>query len=223
LTARRREFYISVASIQEQLQRLILRIPAAEKMFFYCRVDQMTRTIHIVKPKINIRQEEGMSKALRMALVLVLLVAFAVSAQAQDTAKKHPIQLAIFTPIQLFPAQDNISGLRLSLLYTKNASVSGLDWGFVTRTTNMSKGVQTGFVSIADARFVGFQYSWVNVCKTDFEGFQWGIVNYAHYCNGFQLGLVNYAGKMKGLQVGLVNVIKQGGKFPVFPIVNWTF
>ncbi len=164
-----------------------------------------------------------MSKVLRTALALVLLVAFAASAQAQDTAKKHPIQLAIFTPIQLFPAQDNISGVRLSLLYTKNASVSGLDWGFVTRTTNISKGLQTGFVSIADARFVGFQYSWVNVCKTDFEGFQWGIVNYARECNGFQLGLVNYAGKMKGLQVGLVNVIKQGGQFPVFPIVNWSF
>ena len=41
--------------------------------------------------------------------------------------------------------------------------------------------------------------------------------------NGVQLGLVNYAGTMHGLQIGLVNIIKQGGAFPVFPIVNWSF
>jgi len=28
---------------------------------------------------------------------------------------------------------------------------------------------------------------------------------------------------MKGLQIGLVNIIRQGGQFPVFPIVNWSF
>jgi hypothetical protein len=63
----------------------------------------------------------------------------------------------------------------------------------------------------------------VNFVRQDFEGFQWGIVNYARYANGFQLGLVNYAGSMKGLQIGLVNIIDQGGQFPVFPIVNWSF
>jgi hypothetical protein len=48
-------------------------------------------------------------------------------------------------------------------------------------------------------------------------------VNYADHMSGFQLGLVNYARSAKGLQVGLANIIKQGGKFPVFPIVNWSF
>jgi len=36
------------------------------------------------------------------------------------------------------------------------------------------------------------------------------------------LGFVNYAETMKGLQIGLINVIRQGGQFPVFPIVNWS-
>jgi hypothetical protein len=49
------------------------------------------------------------------------------------------------------------------------------------------------------------------------------LVNYAENMNGFQLGLVNYAQTAKGLQIGLVNIIRQGGQFPVFPIVNWSF
>ncbi len=165
-----------------------------------------------------------MAKALRNALAIVLLIASAAAAQDQAPAKKHPVQLAIFTPIQLFPAKDHISGVRLNLIYSKNASVTGLDWGFINHTTTgKSKGAQFGFVGLADGGFVGFQNNWVNVTKADFEGFQWGVVNYANYCNGFQLGLVNYARKMKGLQIGLVNIIKQGGQFPVFPIVNWSF
>jgi hypothetical protein len=84
-------------------------------------------------------------------------------------------------------------------------------------------GVQFGLVGYAEADFVGWQDNWVNITKGDFEGFQWGLVNYARNGNGFQLGLVNYSYTMKGLQIGLVNIIKQGGQFPVFPIVNWSF
>ena len=87
----------------------------------------------------------------------------------------------------------------------------------------MSKGVQFGLVGLVDADFMGWQSTAVNLTKRNFEGFQWGIVNYAGHANGFQLGLVNYAVTMKGLQIGLVNIIKQGGQFPVFPIVNWSF
>ena len=36
-----------------------------------------------------------------------------------------------------------------------------------------------------------------------------------------QLALVNYAQHLSGVQIGLVNIIKEGGMFPVFPIVNW--
>lgn len=78
-------------------------------------------------------------------------------------------------------------------------------------------------VGLNDADFLGFQDCAVNVTKGRCEGFQWGIVNYAGEMSGFQLGFVNYAMTMKGLQIGLVNIIKQGGQFPVFPIVNWSF
>jgi hypothetical protein len=139
-------------------------------------------------------------------------------------AQQKPIQLSLFSPIQLVNEENAISVVRLSLLYGRNAHVTGLDWGLVSHSTSgTSKGVQFGLVGLVDADFVGFQSTAVNITKGNFEGFQWGVVNYAGHASGFQLGFVNYAMSMKGLQIGLVNIIRQGGQFPVFPIVNWSF
>jgi hypothetical protein len=154
------------------------------------------------------------------AVALVALVLVALPVQAQ----KSPIQLSLFSPVQIVPEGKAISVVRLSLLYGKNTSVTGLDWGLVNHcTSGTSKGFQTGLVGMVDAHYTGFQANWVNITKQNFEGFQWGVINYAGHGNGFQLGLVNYAVSMKGLQIGLVNIIKQGGQFPVFPIINWSF
>ncbi|MCP4674727.1 MAG: hypothetical protein GY854_04270 [Deltaproteobacteria bacterium] len=139
-------------------------------------------------------------------------------------AQEKPVQLSLFTPIQIFPEEAPIKGIRFNLFYGRSATVSGLDLGLVNHTTTgTSKGAQFGLVGIADANYTGFQDNFINVTKGDFEGFQWGFVNYARRANGFQLGFVNYAGSMKGLQIGLINIIDQGGQFPVFPIVNWSF
>ncbi len=157
-----------------------------------------------------------------ITLVVIIILSSTIPVVASGEAK--PIQLSLFDPIQIFPATTDIVGVRLSLLYGRNASVAGLDWGLVNHTTTgTSKGYQTGLVGISDDRFVGWQNNFVNISKKDFEGFQLGFVNIANNANGFQLGFVNYAVKMKGLQIGLVNIIKQGGQFPVFPIVNWSF
>lgn len=158
------------------------------------------------------------SSLLGIAILALILVA------RPTLAQEKPIQLSLFAPIQIVPADQAVAGVRLSLLYGKNTSVTGLDWGLVNHNTSgISKGVQFGLVGIVNADFSGWQNTAVNITEGDFEGFQWGIVNYAGHANGFQLGFVNYAVTMKGLQIGLVNIIKQGGQFPVFPIVNWSF
>ena len=36
------------------------------------------------------------------------------------------------------------------------------------------------------------------------------------------VALADYAQHLHWVQIGLVNIIKEGGKFPVFPIVNWS-
>ena len=139
-------------------------------------------------------------------------------------AEKRPVQLALFTPLQVFPETDTISGVRLNLLYGRNASVTGLDLGLINHTTEgISKGWQTGLVGWSQSDFVGWQDNCVNVVEGNFKGFQLGFVNHANFAKGFQLGFVNYVESMNGLQIGLVNVIRQDGAFPVFPIINWSF
>ncbi len=90
---------------------------------------------------------------------------------------------------------------------------------------------------MADTEFIGWQNNWVNITMERFEGFQSGVVNYSHGASGFllagvnvtsqmhglQLAIVNYTERMHGIQVGLINIIKEGGAFPFFPIVNWSF
>lgn len=160
----------------------------------------------------------------KICLLTATIISLLVILSSSVFAKERPIQVALFTPVQIFPESDVITGLRINILYGRSATVKGLDIGFVNHNTSgISKGFQYGFVGIVDADFVGWQDNAINIVNQNFEGFQSGIVNYAHYASGFQLGFVNYAASMKGLQIGLVNIIKQGGQFPVFPIVNWSF
>ena len=157
-------------------------------------------------------------------VILVLVGLIFIMLSVQGHAQSRPIQISLVTPIQIFPERYSITGVRLNLLYGRNVSVTGLDVGLVNHTTTGKfKGLQYGLVGLADSDFAGWQDCVVNVTNGKFEGFQYGLVNYAENMNGLQLGFVNYARTAKGLQIGLVNIIKQGGQFPVFPIVNWSF
>jgi len=161
-----------------------------------------------------------MKKLFVASMVLLLLV----SATVEATAQSKPIQLALVNPIQIFPENTAIGGFRFSLLYGKNTSVSGLDWGLVTHTTSgTSLGWRAAFVGINEANFTGLESGFVSINDQNMEGVQWGFYNHAGHMNGLQLGIINHAGSMKGLQIGLINIIKSGGQFPVFPIVNWSF
>lgn len=141
-----------------------------------------------------------------------------------SSAQTRPINIALFNPIQIFPESNSIAGLRLNLIYGKNVSMVGLDWGLVNGIgTGGFTGVQWGIVNICDGDFVGFQGSALNLTDKNVEGLQWGWFNSGSHVSGFQLGLVNYAGSMKGLQIGIINIIKTGGFMPVFPVVNWSF
>jgi hypothetical protein len=162
-------------------------------------------------------------KSILCSLLGIVSLIFAI-VSTPALAAEHPAQLSLFTPIQIYPEGDTISGVRLNLLYGRNVSVKGLDVGLVNHTTTgLCKGLQVGVVGFVEADFVGWQYNTVNAVKGDCKGFQWGFVNYAKHARGFQLGFVNYVESMHGLQIGLVNVIRQDGMFPVFPIVNWSF
>lgn len=170
--------------------------------------------------------------ARHLSHAIVLFFAFALTA-SPAVAQKRPVQLSLVTPVQIFPAEDTITGVRLNLLYGRNAMVVGLDIGIANHTTGMTRGLQAGIVGISED-FQGWQYGVVNMANGKFEGFQEGVVNISDTFRGFQLGwvnhtmdaeglqvsIVNYARRLKGLQIGVINIISEGGMFPVFPIFN---
>ena len=160
----------------------------------------------------------------RILIVFALTAVVSFAASAPAGAQSRPIQLALFNPIQIFPEQDAIAGLRLNLIYSKNTTVSGLDIGLVNHITGSpSVGMQWSLVGIVDGDFTGFQAGMVNLTKGKIEGLQWGLYNSGGHTSGIQIGIVNITDTMYGLQIGLINVIRTGGQFPVFPIVNWSF
>ncbi len=173
-----------------------------------------------------------MRRILGLSLALVALVALVPLAHAQSA----PIQVALFPPAQLVPVDRSVSGVRLDLLYGKNADVTGVDWGLVNHDTGSGFAWQLGAVNYVEKNFLGYQEGWVNVTRAQFTGFQSGLYNQSQSMNGValgwvnvtkdmhgvQIGFVNFTETMRGLQIGIGNII-QKGKIPFLPIVNWSF
>jgi hypothetical protein len=166
------------------------------------------------------------------ALSSVLAIGLATSLAAQG----KPIQLSLFTPVQIVPEKEGVTAVRLNLIYSVNKSVQYVDLGLVNMTSGgFSSGIQWAAVAINKGPFTGWQSGLAAVTQARFkglqtgvfasalegQGLQWGGVNLSDNWNGLQLGIVNYAKRTSGVQVGLVNIIKEGGQFPIFPIVNW--
>jgi hypothetical protein len=153
----------------------------------------------------------------------ILLVLF-LSFNSTIISQGNPIQLSLFNPIQIVPEGESVNGIRLNLIYTKNANVTGFDMGLVNQTTGSQLGVQWGGVNLTDGGFTGWQSGFVNISGGNFVGLQTSMVNYhtGHF-NGLQFSFVNYAATIEGLQLGLINIIGSGGFLPVFPIFNFDF
>lgn len=169
------------------------------------------------------------------ALVASVLMVLAGAGPARASDK--PIQLALFDPAQMVRNDQAVTGLRVDVIYGKNAKMTGLEIGIVNHTTGEQSGFTYGAVSyvegaftgwqdnvvnIADARFLGLQSGAFNQSK-DGHGVQFGFVNVTDRMSGLQVGIVNYTKVMeKGLQIGVGNIITEGG-IPFLPIVNWRF
>ncbi len=157
-----------------------------------------------------------------LTLAALLLILPAVNSYTY--AQESPIQVALFNPVQIAPETNSITGLRLSILYGKNANVNGLDVGLVNVTTGNQLGLQYGVVGINEGNFNGWQDNFVSIIKGNLTGLQTGAVNYTGgKATGLQIAIVNYAATMNGLQLGLINIIGKGGFLPIFPIFNFCF
>lgn len=177
----------------------------------------------------------SLTRVLALGAVVVISALFVADA-ARAEEKSTPLQLSLFHPAQIFPAETSVRGLRLNLIYGKNSGVTGIDLGIANHITGNGWGIQWGIVGLVDGAYRGWQDNYVNISK-DFvgfqsglyneadtaEGIQFGLVNHTESMSGFQLALFNYTRSMHGLQVGLLNIIKEKESLPMLPIVNWSF
>ena len=84
---------------------------------------------------------------LSFVLACALLAGPFVREAAADTM---PIQLSLFTPVQIFSDTTSIAGFRFNLLYGRNADMTGFDLGLVNHTTGSVQGgaVIAGFGAV---------------------------------------------------------------------------
>ncbi|GMR12660.1 MAG: hypothetical protein BMS9Abin29_0851 [Gemmatimonadota bacterium] len=169
-----------------------------------------------------------------LALIAGMMVVMPSGLAAQDNPR--PIELSLFSPVQIMGPEADIAGIRLSL-YGRNASMQGLDFSIIGHTTGVTKGVQFGLVGIAEGGFQGFQNTAVNISGGPTAGFQLGLYNDAASGevlqigvfnrigsgSGFMLGVVNWADDFEGLQIGILNIIEVADGHVFLPIVNWRF
>lgn len=175
---------------------------------------------------------------MKKVAALVLIGLLATTGLVHAEAK--PVQLSLFDPIQMVPADESIKGLSLNLFYVVNQDVTGLSYSFlgVNRAKGNVEGIQLGlgnwvdgdmfgwqpaFVSRTGKRFVGWQGGIAAVTEGDFTGLQTGLVSWTEgFFHGAQLGLVNYGvGRFIGFQGGLVNITKGQASGLDLGVVNW--
>ena len=150
-----------------------------------------------------------------------------------------PVNLALVPSFQIVNEAESVTAIRLGI-WSRNADMTGLDFGFVAQNTGSFTGVQWTGIGLVDGDFTGWQNSWLaSVTEGNMQGLQigaytksgggssgvqLGFLNTSDDFSGLQVGVVNITEVMRsGLQIGLVNIIKSKEKLKVFPFVNWTF
>ncbi|MFH0914920.1 MAG: hypothetical protein V1912_00545, partial [bacterium] len=137
---------------------------------------------------------------------VVVAIALTVAVGMPLAAQENPVQLALFSPVQLVPESQGVSVVRLNLIYSVNRSVKFIDLGFVNVTSGgPSSGVQWAFVAFNRGSFTGWQGAAAAVTRGPFTGLQSGWYTSAQKGEGVQWGVVNTAANWNGLQFGLVN------------------
>ena len=157
----------------------------------------------------------------------ILSLVSLVCAASLNIRADSSFQASLWAPdLQLVPATESISGVRLEL-YGENKNMTGFEIGVVNITTGdfvgvtgllptlynrvdgTTKGVQFGIVNATKGEVVGWQHGLVNLPSAKVTGLQMGILNWHEAArvdvSGVQFGLINTSKRVIGLQIGLVN------------------
>lgn len=173
-------------------------------------------------------------KKLGIVLSLAALAGFASAKdlyqyQSEDLykAEEHPItalQIGLADPLQIFPRNWTVAGLRLNIFDSNNYDFYGIDLGLVGLTgddfyglgvnlANWVDGDQTGLqigalFNVGNGNAAGCEIaSFANYTRNVFSGFQTALVNHNGAFYGFQIGALNWdKGISYGAQLGVANV-----------------
>jgi hypothetical protein len=167
----------------------------------------------------------------KMLFGLVLASLFAFGASAAEKVR-WPVWFAFNDSEDI-----DVVGLRLNFFSGQCEQVTGMDIGFIGRSTYYSgiqinllrndvkdtlQGWQIGCYNSAGlGDSLGIQTGLWNEAKTMY-GFQVGLVNLADYAEGIQVGIINRVEGIHGYQVGLINVIRDS-RVPFCPLLNMSF
>jgi hypothetical protein len=175
-----------------------------------------------------------------LTLWLVALPGVSVAQPTQASGSSTPVQLALWSPIQVFDEGASVTGLRLILISGVNRDVTGLDLlGIASLTQGDQTGLQLGlydevggdltgwqlgvFANDVEGRARGFQSAAISNRAGEGIGVQFaGILNRTGRMRGLQISLVNWTDELEGVQVGLVNINRKG-RIPFLPIFNAGF
>ena len=155
-----------------------------------------------------------MSRVYKILLVLIISIV-ASNAYAVEWT---PLQLSLVSPVQVFPEETKVNGIRVNLIYGVNKGLNGIDYGPVNHTKGVTNGVQAGAFPIGGVNItedlnglqIGGIFGGVNISK-NFNGLQVaGIFGGVNISNGEDNGLqvsglfggVNNAGNLDGAQIG---------------------
>ena len=148
------------------------------------------------------------------------------------------------------PDDPSVNGMRLSLLYGKTKSVSGLDVGIpsfsetenssgfaaifgIHTISGKSSGLQGSLININSGTATGVNAAFINIMNEVVGGMNVGFLNVTQGNSNnelsglaisdsanLQIGFVNVTGKLKGAQIGFLN-FAENGFLPFFPFFNF--
>ena len=121
---------------------------------------------------------------MKQIIVVALLFITVVFGAFPAWAGGKPIQLSLFSPVQIYAPERSITGLRLSLLYGKNVNVTGLDLRFRHADDRQPCGRTTSVVGKVDGNATGIQYGFVPWTKGTMTGLQCGFGTVSDHFEG---------------------------------------
>ena len=136
-----------------------------------------------------------------------------------------PFQLSFFSPVQIFPVEHDVQGVRVSAVLGNNADITGIDVGGIGIAEAMT-GLQANLAYNGTESLDGMQIASINQVTGRVRGAQiGGIVSHADEVVGVQFApLHNLAETVTGVQIGgMINEteVLTGVQFGLFNF-NWS-